>query len=154
MNTPGNEYVDFTVLERNVDIERDLISVFVFIALLRGLKYFRIFPYTGPTTLSLLDTFQARSFIVFIFIFVYIMLSIGVSFHLAFGTNLIITNTLVNSFLTMISLITANISQDRLSAANSAMGPFYYVVSVVLVTMLLLVIFFFIFGLQILFFIF
>lgn len=95
---------DFVNLHKYADLvrsEREVMAALVIFCYLRALKFLVIPPATGtlrdtlfiyllgPHTNSILQTMRARSFVVFIGFLIVVIFTFALSFHLAFGFNLV-----------------------------------------------------------------
>jgi len=88
----------------------------------------RIPSYTGPIVQSILDTMQARNFVVFLIIFVLIILTFSVGFSLAFGANLFAYRSIPESFITLVQMVFGSFDYPSLATQNRILGPFLFVI--------------------------
>jgi len=120
-------YVPFQLLATMVAYEQYLYGLLIIIAYLRALKFLKIPPFTGPATQSILDTMQARSFLVFCAFFIFVLISYALGYQIAFGLGIQRISSLGNSFMSLIRTIFGDFDFPSMAASHPAFGPIYFV---------------------------
>ena len=93
----SSDYVNLQTVATIINYEHNLLALFVLLCWLRVLKFLRIPKSTGPTVQSVMDTLTSVSVLVFVFIILFVIMVFSVSFHIAFGSNLLEYSTWPNS---------------------------------------------------------
>jgi len=111
-----------------MDYQQDLLSMFLLMNWLRMLKFFRIPEFTGPTVQSIMDTLQAKDVIIFETIIIYIVLTFSITFHIAFGPDVVDYSNFGLSLIAIFLAIFGSHDLGPLQTSNRLFGPLLFVI--------------------------
>jgi hypothetical protein len=131
-------YSNFFSVATLTAYEQDLFAVFLVLNWLRLLKFFRLQPFTGPLTQSIMDTLTATTVIVFVAIIFYVLLVFSLAYYIAFGPDLESYKGFGTTIMTMFQALFGNWDYDQLKDSNKVFGPLLFLMFFVFVSLVLM----------------
>jgi len=98
----------------------------VVLCLLRMLKYFRIFPGTGPVVQAIMSTLASPAVLILFFLWLSVIFCFAMAFHLSFGTDIDRFQEIGASFASLIRAIFGDFDYDSLQQSSFVLGPFLF----------------------------
>ncbi|PRP81470.1 polycystin 2 [Planoprotostelium fungivorum] len=133
-----DNYVEYGEI---MDIQRfssNLLAFFVLMAALRGLKYFKILPFTGPVTSSIIHTLSDRAFMIFLAFFLYVLIMFSAAHHLAFGGNIDGMKTFGDSIISSIRTILGEGQYEDMYNSGGIFGTLFFLLFVGFISIVLM----------------
>jgi len=132
------KYVNYQSAAFSASQEQDLIAVFVFLCVLRGLKLLRLSPFTGPVIQSLLDTLKTRTVITYIGLFILVLISFSISFAIAFGNDIFEHRNTGEAFIRLLRAVFGDWDYEDLVESHRYLGPIFFVLFVTLASVFMM----------------
>jgi len=139
LDPAADTYVNMYGISRYVETEIDLMALFTIMAFMRSLKLLKLPPYTGPAAVSILDTIQDKSFVVFTIVVALVTIALSVAYHTAFGMYVEGVRDFPSTLITLIRAVLSDF--DETSIGGKSYGVILFLLMKLFAATLLLTLF-------------